>query len=228
MKWFGGFALGALILGTSAASNVAALFGVLLVSFLRRSTALVIISGFILVTLLTLTFIVTIDYSVPTSILFPGKSPEQIYSVHGRLGMWEILFGVFKQSPIIGHGFAVLSTGRGHVFANDPHNSLFSVILGTGFLGALTVLIYSFRLMREFFRTAFHRVPGAIGCTAAICAGLVNSLAMPLVFDEWEESSLVFACMTAFLILFVLLPYRQQHSTREIDRVETATGKRLV
>jgi O-antigen ligase len=101
----------------------------------------------------------------------------------------------------------VLSTGRGGVFPSDPHNSLFSILLGTGAIGMTTFLLYTLRLIYEIFKAAFLRLPGATGCAAAISMGLVNSLAMPLIFDEFEESSLVFVCISALFILFVFLPH---------------------
>lgn len=146
--------------------------------------------------------------SVVMSGLFPGKTEEKIYSIGGRWAMWEYLFKLVVDSPIIGHGFAVLSTGKGVLLSTAPHNSLFSVLLGTGSIGMFAVLLYGMRTLREFFRTVIPRRPGSVGCTAAIAAGLVNSLSMPLIFDEWEESTLVFICITAFSFLFVYLPYK--------------------
>jgi O-antigen ligase len=130
--------------------------------------------------------------------------------------MWESFFDLILESPTIGHGFAVLSTGRGGVFSADPHNSIFSVLLGTGLIGLIVVLIYFFRLLREFFRTSFLRLPGAIGCGAGLATGLVNTLTMTLVLDEWEESSLIFACLSALLVFFVLLPYRRKNRTSPV------------
>ncbi len=74
----------------------------------------------------------------------------------------------------------------------------------------LPVLVYGFRTLGEFLKTVIPRRPGSIGCAAAIAAGLVNSLGMPLVLDEWEESTLVFICVTAFSMLFVYLPYKSK------------------
>jgi len=78
------------------------------------------------------------------------------------------------------------------------------------FLAYLRGAVLAARMGREIRRTAFRNLPGAVGCSAAIIAGLVNSLAMPLVYSEWEESSLVFACIFAFFILFVVIPYSRQ------------------
>jgi O-antigen ligase len=124
--------------------------------------------------------------------------------------MWKSFLLKILESPVVGHGFAVLSSARGSLFASHPHSSVFSVLLGTGAVGALAFSFYVFRLFRELVRTNLARLPGAVGCASAIAAGLVNSLAMPVIGDQWEESSLVFACLTAFFVLFVVLPYREQ------------------
>lgn len=212
------FAFAALVLGTSSASNVAASFGVLLVIFLSRNKIMSIIGGFLLIILLSMTLFGTIKFYEPLiwTVLFPGKTEADVYSLGGRLGMWENFVKLVVDSPIIGHGYAVLSTGRGRVFSSSPHNSLFSVLLGTGAIGMFAVLLYGMRTLRELFLTVIPRRPGSVGCAAAIAAGLVNSLAMPMVFDEWEESTLVFICVTAFSILFVFLPERQSKANRTV------------
>ena len=219
LKWFGLFAFAALALGTSASSNVAATFGVLLVAVLSRNVMMFVICGFLLILFLSISFLGVIDFdgSVIKVALFPGKTEEQIYSLHGRLAGYKGLLRVFYDSPIIGHGFAVLTTVKGYVFSNAPHNSLLSVLLGTGLVGMLPVLVYVFRTLRELLKTVIPRRPGSIGCAAAIVTGLVNSQGMPLVLDEWEESTLVFICVTAFSVLFVYLPHKFRQNERKME-----------
>lgn len=215
LRWVGFVALAALVLGTSAGSNVAASFGVLIVAFLRRNTALIFIGCILLLVMLPVFLFGDIDDSAVRAVLFPGKTEAQIYSMRGRVALWNILFNLFLDSPVFGHGFAVLSTGRGRVLPSNPHNSLFSVLLGTGILGMLTVIFYFLRLRQEFYKTTVKRLPGAVGCTAAICTGLVNSLSTPFVLEQWEEASFVFAAMTAFSILFVYLPYKSKEKEKK-------------
>jgi len=211
LKWFGLFALCALVLATSAGSNVAVMFGIFLIAYLRRNVGFFILGVIILAIAVPLMLFMPVDYSLATSIVFPGKSEEQILTLSGRLPMWQSLVALVYQSPIIGHGFAVISTPAHAVVSINPHNSLFSVLLGTGALGLLIVLVYSFRLLREFRQTAIqYRLPGAIGCAAAITTGLINSLTTPFVFGKWEEATFVFALVTTFFLLFVVLPFKQQ------------------
>jgi O-antigen ligase len=216
LKWVGFFALAVVVLGTSSSSFIAVIMGVLFTAMLYRKVALFVIGSLFMLVILLVNMLVTIDLSVLFPVLFPGKSETEIYTLTGRVQMWESFFDLILESPTIGHGFAVLSTGRGGVFSADPHNSIFSVLLGTGLIGLIVVLIYFFRLLREFFRTSFLRLPGAIGCGAGLATGLVNTLTMTLVLDEWEESSLIFACLSALLVFFVLLPYRRKNRTSPV------------
>lgn len=226
LKWAGIFAFCTLGLGTSSASYIAALIGVVFVAIFHRNTALLLISSFMLLLLFVLNFVVTIDFSTVISILFPGKTAYDISTLSGRTLMWERLFYYVQTSPIIGHGFDVIATARGQLFKTSPHNSLFSILLGTGLLGLLTALFYGYRLFREFFRTTRRHLPGAVGCGAGICTGLANSLSMPLVFDEWLKTSLVFSCITSLLILFVVLPDRQQKGTDRQPKGIRKVGRR--
>ena len=82
------------------------------------------------------------------------------------------------------------------------------------FKSVFVFIFFALRLAREFIQTTFRRLPGAVGCAAAIIAGLINSMAMPQVFSEWEEASLVFACVISFFILHVVVPHRQQQKTK--------------
>lgn len=204
------FGFAALAVGTSAASNIATLCGVLLLFLFYRKPGLLATGLFILSLLLVLQFVLDIDFSFLKEILFPGKNDAEIESMSGRMQMWQQLWEYVIASPAVGYGFAVLTSGRAGVFAANPHNSLFSILLGTGILGFSIFLLLVVRLTGEILRTAFRKLPGSIGCAAALVAGLVNSLAMPLVYSEWEESSLVFACILSFFTLFVVIPHWRQ------------------
>lgn len=228
LKRYGVLSLAALLLGTSTASFLGAAIGTAIIAFHYRNLVLVILSLGVFVLGAVLMIATGGDMTGIRDFVFHGMSTENIYDLHGRLPMWEIFFGLVKESPIVGYGFAVLSTGRGMIFSTSPHNSIFSVLLGTGLLGFMFAITYVFRALREFFHTSRLRLPGAIGCTAGIIAALVNSLAMPLVFDEWEESSLVFASVTAFMVLFVYLPYRRGELAEKVEPTKPRVGGRIM
>lgn len=211
LKWYGTLAFAALIIGTSTASFIAALAGIGIIALHYRNFALIgIISGGSLILLFTVLLGSEINTEGLKEFFFHGMSEKNIYNFHGRLPMWQGFLELVQQSPLYGHGFAVISTGRDTVFSTTPHNSLFSILLGTGLLGLFIAMVYGARAIKEFIQTIRLDLPGALGCSAGLSAALINSLAMPLVFDEWEESSLVFASVTALMVLFVYLPYKQR------------------
>jgi len=86
------FALTALAIGTRAASNIAAFFGVLLLLFFCRKFSLLGVGLLILGVLLLLLFVIDIDFSFIKDLLFPGKDEAEIETMRGRLPMWEMLW----------------------------------------------------------------------------------------------------------------------------------------
>ncbi|MBW2011405.1 MAG: O-antigen ligase family protein [Deltaproteobacteria bacterium] len=200
LKKYGLVGLFFLFFGTSSASFFAALAGVTAITILKRKYGLLFACTMILATSL----LVGYQFDLIKEIVFYGKQEHEIETLGGRLPMWENLVEVARERLYLGHGFAVISTGRGNVFASRPHNSLFSILLGTGVMGMLVFLFYALRLLKEVFVTSTRRVPGAVGCAAAIAMALVNSLANPLIFDQFEESTLVFVSISVFFALFVL------------------------
>lgn len=208
------FAFAALALGTSSASNIATFFSFILIFFFYRKWGMMVVALWLFFIFASISLYFAGDFtSYFSSILFHGKSTEDVVTLRGRIPMWTAYFIKIFDSPFYGHGFAVLSTGKKAMFASHPHNSIISVLLGTGAFGALMFGIYLIKLTIELIKTAARRLPGAIGCLGAIMAGLVNSLAMPLVGDQYEESSLVFISFSAFFILFVLLPNIRKEMT---------------
>ncbi|MGB5619046.1 MAG: hypothetical protein WBM78_19555, partial [Desulfobacterales bacterium] len=69
------------------------------------------------------------------------------------------------------------------------------------------------RLGYEIVTITFRKVPSAIGCAGALTAGVINSLAMPLIGDKWEESSVDFLCFNVMFVLFVFVPYKKIKKT---------------
>jgi O-antigen ligase len=200
LKRYGFFALAVLLLGTSSGSFIATFCGLILILFLHRNAGvLILVAGLLLVIL-----IIGVDWAPVWDFVFYGKSERAISTLHGRLPMWQRLLELVYENIFLGTGFGVFMRSADLATAGHPHNSLISVLMGTGILGGIPVVIFFFRLLREFLKTTGRKLPGAIGCTAAISTGLINSLASPFVLDKWDESTLVFACLIALFILFVV------------------------
>jgi O-antigen ligase len=135
-----------------------------------------------------------------TDLLFPGKTDYQISTLHGRTHLWTNLLGFVDESPWIGHGFA-MSAKLGGVNQTNTHNSLFSVLLGTGAVGVALTVIAALCLAREIVKNSAHRRSGTAGCACALAAGLANSMSIGYLGEAWREMTLV---LTIFLTLHVL------------------------
>ena len=200
VKWAGVAGLFALALGTSSASTIAALGGFAVAAMALRRWGLV-FGGLAAAALL-----VALGFggSFVTNVLFPGKTEGQVATLHGRVQLWTAYAEDVKQSPLFGNGFGVSARLSPFRYTTNPHNAVFSVLLGTGVAGLLVVLGGVLRLAREMWLSSKLKLPGAIGATAAIATGLANSMALPVIGDEWMAPSAVFASLLALHILFII------------------------
>jgi O-antigen ligase len=203
LRWLAVVGFAVLALGTSTASNIAALLGLVVIAVLAKSRKMLagILAAAIVVVPLTL--LLEVRSEAVTKAVFGGKSTEEVTSLKNRSTVWESYFETFLKSPVIGHGFAIVSTGRGNLMMSRPHNSVLSVLLGTGLVGLALGGFAALRLLLEALGAARAGVPGGLGSLAALLTALVNSLAMPLVFDQFEESSVVFVAFAGLLVLWV-------------------------
>lgn len=198
LRLFGIFSFGALALGTSAASNVAAAVGCLLIFLALRRLSLL-LTGFFL------GFFVLLwggaDFF--RELLFPGKSEYAIETATGRTMIWELYWHKFLQSPILGYGFGIISGGRDKAFAALSHNSLFTVLIGTGSVGLALFGLFSLRLWWTTLGKVWRRGPGTVGFAGALAAAFVNCLGMPMMADRWISTSVVFVWLLGLFLLHV-------------------------
>ena len=107
---------------------------------------------------------------------------------------------VVAASPICGQGFAVTSRLIG---ASNTHSSLLAVFTGTGALGLIIVTCGLARLSKELWSSIRIHQPGAVGCAAALVAGLVNCVTVPVLGEHWRPESTVFVCFLALHLFYV-------------------------
>lgn len=209
------FSFGTLALGTSSASNVAAAVGCLMIFLSLRRFGLLLLGlwvGFIF-------FLLGGGPEIIMGILFPGKDEYALETASGRTLIWELYWYKFLQRPLLGHGFGVISSGRDAAFAARSHNSLFTVLIGTGLIGLLFFAIFSIRLWWDALISVWRRIPGTVGFTGALAAAFVNSLGMPLMADRWVTTSIVFVWLLG-LFVFYIHGDRQQTGPPEYDMIE--------
>lgn len=197
-----------LALGTSSASNVAALFGIIVILFAQRRIGLVMFIMYASI----LFFFLGGGMEPLKDVLFPGKTDQGIETLGGRTIAWTYYAERIANSPIWGYGLGVVPSGKGAVFeayskggvgAAYSHNFVLSILIGTGFLGLFVFIFFPLKLARELKRSLRRKIMGATGVLGAMAAGFVNSLAMPMIADRWVTASFAFFSILALFILHV-------------------------
>lgn len=203
-----------LVLGTSSASNIAALIGLAVILLLQRKVVLV-----ILIVCLTLPFFVLGDgLDLLKEAVFPGKSEQAIETLGGRTMAWSYYAEKIAASPFLGYGLGVSPIGVEDVIGSGigvspteddevgvaySHNFVISILIGTGFLGFSVFLVFLAKLALELIQVLRARIKGSLGIVVAIGAGFVNSLSMPMIADRWVTASFAFMSFFALFILYV-------------------------
>jgi O-antigen ligase len=193
-------AAGALAIGTSAGSNIAALLGLLTVGILQprgkrwRIVALAVVLG---------ALAVLAGSQGVRQILAPGKTDAELQDLSARTTLWENYSQAFFDNPLIGQGFAV--TARiSTLYETNTHNSLLAVLTGTGLLGLAVTLAWLFSASRECFDAVKHRQPFAVGFTGSLVAGWINAMSCAYIGEGWSTSTLTFFMLAAFFARFSL------------------------
>jgi O-antigen ligase len=84
-------------------------------------------------------------FGAASSYLRRGETSEQLKTFTGRTDLWELVWGEFKKSPLIGHGYFVCSVG-GEIDVWDSednktaHNIFLQVLASTGVIGTVLFL----------------------------------------------------------------------------------------
>lgn len=228
LKRFGMLGFLFLVIGTSATSNMAFLCGAVLVFLLVGKLRFALAAAWILVlSALIGVYVFETDFGFLSDILAPGKTAKEIETAGGRLLIIEHYKNRILENPFIGHGFAVIDQeggvaqltgpgsagfekGEGVVQPVSTHNSILSVLLGTGLIGMFFYGVFLIKLGIQSVKSLDAKRKGCIGVTAAILTGLINSLSIPLVADYWMEPSFSFCCFLGLSIWHILASDRKE------------------
>jgi len=159
-------------------------------------------------------------------LLFPGKTEKEIETAHGRTLIWKLYWHKFLQSPILGYGFGIISGGRDKALAALSHNSLFTVLIGTGSVGLMMFGLFAARLWQSTLGKIWRRGPGMVGFVGALAATFVNSMGIPLLADRWLTSSVVFVWLLGLFFIHVLNPQQVNRSSKRILPGKVIPGRR--
>jgi O-antigen ligase len=187
------------LLGTSSATNLALLCGLIVAALISRRQ----LKAVLTLSLIGCCMVLIAGTAVFHQFVFYGKSERKIETLSGRRHLWEGYRETFRERPVLGQGYAVTARVAPHLRTTNTHNSALSVLLGTGMAG-MGILVWAFGRFAGEARAAIRRGrPGAAGCTAAVTAGLINSLAVAFLGETWMMSSLSFICIFGLFALRV-------------------------
>ena len=199
----------------SAASNIAAVAGLLVASILCRN--------FWLTVICILAAIIGIMIMTPEDALllfFPGKDTATIMNFTGRRMLWDVYYYIIKESPIWGHGFTI-SVRTAKIYTTNSHNFLLSILLSTGFIGLIFIVWAMVKLFFENIQSFRIRKPGAIGSAAAFTAAFVNAMSIAFIGDYWMPPTMSFTCLLAFHTFYI---YKSVDQNNQIDSRLTSKG----
>jgi O-antigen ligase len=188
-------ALVIVVVGTSSGSNVAFLVGMLCATLVLRRPRL-----FALLAVVGIVGSLFLQMEVVQEVVFPGKTLEQIRTMRGRTGLWQVYLERALDHLWFGEGYAAsVRIAGGH--STNAHNSLISFLLGTGVVGTLLYLLAFARLILHTASAAVWRVPGAVGVTAGLVAGLTNSMSKGYLGEAYYPETLVFFALFGLAVL---------------------------
>ncbi len=187
-----------LLIGTSSASNVSFLCGLLFIySFKRNRFQL----SFFLVTLLALFSIYFFGKRVIFKILFPRKSVTNVASISGRMYLWKGYIQIWLKRPFRGWGFAVgerAGKSFDFMYALSAHNGYLSILINTGLFGLAFWLVLFKRLLKSFFSQIVFGSPYAIAIASAFIVIAINNNSVPIIGSNWGPLATLAFCVLAF------------------------------
>ena len=187
-----------LLLGTSSASNVSFVCGIIFIYSFRNKRFHLFI--FIL-TLLSLSVAYYFGKQVIFPIIFPHKSEATLFSLHGRKVLWEHYINMWLRRPFRGWGFAVGErSGRsfGYIYALSAHNGYISILVNTGLLGMSFWILLFKRLIKSLMLQIIFKSPYAIVIASAFVVIAVNNNSAPIFGSQWGPLPTLTFCILSF------------------------------
>lgn len=189
LKYFVYWNLFMLLMGTSSASYISFIVGLLVM--LSCSKKGVVISKFIF----TFFFFATFYYffkDIVFEYVFYGKSEETITSGTGRQIIWETVITAWQQNPLLGLGYVVgerqLVDMTGLPAAYSTHNGFLSVLLGTGIIGSIIFGWFYLKMVWVNIKGTFSTKYGMemVILLPMLTVVTINNLSFPAVGSEWN------------------------------------------
>lgn len=187
-----------LLIGTSSASNVSFICGLLfLYSFKNNRFHL----SFFIFGTLALIGIYYLGKQVIFKIIFPHKNVHSVTSISGRMYLWKGYIDIWLKRPFRGWGFAVgerAGKSFGFMYALSAHNGYLSILMNTGLFGMLFWLVLFKRLIHSLLLQMIFCSPFAIATTSAFIVLAVNNNSVPIMGSNWSPLSTMAFCLLTF------------------------------
>ena len=135
-------------------------------------------------------------------LLIRDKTHEQIENLHGRRMLWESYMAASSERPLLGFGFAIGGREIGK-YSTNTHNSFYGALLGVGWVGVMCWVLFFGTLAWELFRYRHFRNPVWLACAAAIAAGLLNSMSLSILAEQWSVATTVFVAFLGLHLTFL-------------------------
>lgn len=160
-----------LVTQTSSGANASALFG-LIIGF--------IFSGKVILLILMAIAGVFIYFNQDLIdnlilLIMPGKTIETFQSASGRETLWNFIWDLIEQKPILGWGYGCgerVVTAIYDFPAIDAHNVYLGIFCGIGIVGFCLFIIHILYTVIYCFKR--HNRPGFTGILAAVCCAYLN------------------------------------------------------
>jgi len=185
-------------LGTSSASNIAALSGFVVVVFMSGKPAFKALSVLFLMLVLVLNYFYG-DWLF--NLIFPGKTISSVEMMSGRITLWSSYMDKILEKPYLGWGFAAFSRVQG-LYNVHTHNSIIEIFGGVGIIGLFLFVMYIFKVFSKFIRLL--RYPYIQGIISAVTAGLVNSNAISIIGNPTGVLFITFVAWNIFGLYYIL------------------------
>lgn len=207
-----------LILGTSSASYISFLCGLIL---LLSSTKKGINIGKTIVVIGCILLLWHFASEDIMKYVFYGHSEEQIEGGTGRFDIWQQFIDGWKQSPWLGYGYIVgernLSLMGGMEYIFSAHNGFLSVLINTGIIGCVIFGIFVIRtLYYGYIVTIYPNSCRYFGTVyfAVFCGILVNNMSYPALGSDWNYT---FPPLMCVMILMNTWKYKENKLPIEIS-----------
>lgn len=141
-------------------------------------------------------------------LIMPGKTLDTFQSASGREVLWDLIWKLIEQKPLMGWGYGGGERAVTAIYnfpAIDAHNLYLGILCGIGIIGCVFLGVHM--LSTIFYCFKHHTKPGYTGILAAICCAYLNGYSFGFLSGKA-------CCITVTYFLLVGLTYAYSKKKR--------------